>query len=104
MPEFFQTIMGRKFYEADVPRALKALERIAGALERLAQERERTQDRAVEREANAAFACDCGKPDCPDKDGKERAQMLCESHGDDEVCALCEGAGVPAKGEIAKIR
>lgn len=34
MPEFFQTIMGRKFYEADVPRAIKALERVASALEK----------------------------------------------------------------------
>jgi hypothetical protein len=30
---FFQTQMGRKFYEADVPRLVKALERIATALE-----------------------------------------------------------------------
>lgn len=34
-PEFFQTMMGRKFYEADVPRIAKALERIAAALESL---------------------------------------------------------------------
>ena len=32
-PEFFQTRMGQKFYEADVPRMIKALERIADALE-----------------------------------------------------------------------
>ena len=31
--EFFNTMMGRKFYEADVPRITKALERIADALE-----------------------------------------------------------------------
>ena len=31
--EFFNTMMGRKFYEADVPRITKALERIATALE-----------------------------------------------------------------------
>lgn len=31
--EFFQSMMGRKFYEADVPRITKALERIADALE-----------------------------------------------------------------------
>ena len=34
MPDFFLTVMGRKFYEADVPRIAKALERIAGALEK----------------------------------------------------------------------
>ena len=33
MAEFFQTQMGRKFFEADVPRALKAIERIADKLE-----------------------------------------------------------------------
>lgn len=33
-PEFFQTVMGHKFYEADVPRVAKALERIASALEK----------------------------------------------------------------------
>jgi hypothetical protein len=33
-PEFFQTIMGRKFYEADVPRIAKALENIAVELKR----------------------------------------------------------------------
>lgn len=34
-PEFFQTIMGRKFYEADVPRIAKALERIANSFEKV---------------------------------------------------------------------
>lgn len=33
--EFFQTVMGHKFYEGDVPRIAKALERIATALEGL---------------------------------------------------------------------
>jgi hypothetical protein len=32
-PEFFQTQMGRKFYESSVPRLVKALERIVEALE-----------------------------------------------------------------------
>lgn len=34
MPEFFQTLMGRKFYEADVPRIIRTLEKIAAELER----------------------------------------------------------------------
>ena len=38
MSEFFKTIMGRKFYEADVPRLIKALERIANALEKKEEE------------------------------------------------------------------
>jgi hypothetical protein len=33
MINFFQTMMGRKFYESDVPRLVLALERIAIALE-----------------------------------------------------------------------
>lgn len=36
-PEFFQTRMGVKFYEGDVPRIGKALTRIADALEGLQQ-------------------------------------------------------------------
>lgn len=34
-PEFFQTMMGRKFYDVDVPRIANAVERIATALEML---------------------------------------------------------------------
>lgn len=34
MPEFFQTGMGQKFFEGTVPRIVKALERIADALEK----------------------------------------------------------------------
>ena len=33
-PQFFQTMMGRRFYESDVPRIAKALERIATELEK----------------------------------------------------------------------
>lgn len=32
-PQFFQTVMGRRFYEGDVPRIASALTRIAEALE-----------------------------------------------------------------------
>jgi hypothetical protein len=34
MIQFFQTVMGHRFYEADVPRLINALERIAKALEK----------------------------------------------------------------------
>jgi len=34
-PQFFRTMMGRKFYEADVPRLVRALERIAIVLEKM---------------------------------------------------------------------
>ncbi len=33
MSELHNTLMGRKFYESDIPRIVKALERIATALE-----------------------------------------------------------------------
>lgn len=33
-PEFWQTLMGRKLIEGDIPRIVRSLERIAGALER----------------------------------------------------------------------
>ena len=36
MTEFFQTIMGKKFYEGTVPRIASALDRIANSLEFLA--------------------------------------------------------------------
>jgi hypothetical protein len=38
MIQFFQTIMGKKFFEADVPRLLTVLGRIADSLEMLAVE------------------------------------------------------------------
>lgn len=34
MNDFHATIMGRKFYEGDIPRIVKALERIAYAIEK----------------------------------------------------------------------
>lgn len=33
-PEFFQTAMGRKFYESDFPKMIKAIERLATAIEK----------------------------------------------------------------------
>jgi len=35
MFQFFQSMRGAKFFEADVPRLIRALERIADALEKL---------------------------------------------------------------------
>lgn len=43
-PEFFQTRMGQKFYEADVPRIVKSLERIAEMLEIIGRLLERSKD------------------------------------------------------------
>jgi hypothetical protein len=39
-PEFFQTAMGRKFFQSDVPKMLTLMERIAKALENLVGELE----------------------------------------------------------------
>ncbi len=36
-PEFFQTVRGTRFYDHDVPRIAKGLERIAAALEEIAK-------------------------------------------------------------------
>ena len=73
-PEFFQTIMGKKFYEADVPRALRALERIADALERcvdvaehIAAEQypvEIEEPESIEQKNGEQICCD--DPECPE--------------------------------------
>lgn len=44
MVSFFQTVMGKKFYEADVPRFLRTLERIAVALEKIAEKGEKKDE------------------------------------------------------------
>jgi len=36
-PSFFQTKMGAKFYESDIPRALRALERLVAVAEKVAE-------------------------------------------------------------------
>ena len=44
MIEFFQTVMGKRFYEGTAPRIAAALERIADELERTRVERESNAD------------------------------------------------------------
>lgn len=54
MNDFHATIMGRKFYEGDIPRIVKALERIAYAIEK---SNERVQNEVLEEIGmTAAFA------------------------------------------------
>lgn len=48
-PEFFQTYMGKHFYESTAPRIARALERIADALE--ARNQKATNDQADGQEA-----------------------------------------------------
>jgi len=40
-PKFFQTIMGRSFFEGQVPRLIKVLEKIACELERFNNNQEK---------------------------------------------------------------
>ncbi len=40
-PEFFQTGLGKKFYQADIPRIIHALESIAAELKRLNDSKEK---------------------------------------------------------------
>lgn len=46
-PKFFQTMMGRSFFETHVPRLIKAIEKLACELERYnnAQERKEAEDK-----------------------------------------------------------
>jgi DNA repair ATPase RecN len=41
MPEFFKTVMGHKFYEADIPRLTSVLEKIANQLQSLNEREEK---------------------------------------------------------------
>jgi hypothetical protein len=66
MTEFFETRMGRKFYEADVPALVKAINRMADALESDRAEKpaeptrpQRTRDRVIQMIASA-----CSKHGC----------------------------------------
>jgi len=48
-PEFFQTGMGRKFYDGDVPRIVEALQNIAKELKRANDLKDKERDEEVER-------------------------------------------------------
>jgi hypothetical protein len=78
-PQFFQTRMGTRFYEADVPRIANALERIAAALEARTP---REPETIPEQKTGESLCCD--DPDCPDKDGEARAQHAREMGGTDD--------------------
>jgi len=52
--QFFQTVMGNRFFSAQVPQALQVAERIAGALERIAAALEARE--AAERGENVPTA------------------------------------------------
>jgi len=47
--EFFQTVMGRRFYEHDVPRMADAMESIAKELKRSNDLKDKEREEAVER-------------------------------------------------------
>ena len=43
-PDFFQTRMGQKFYNRDIPAIINTLNRIADALEKIAEKKEQQKD------------------------------------------------------------
>jgi len=52
MPQFYETLKGRKFFEADLPRLIKALERVADQLEKANQSSSDTQINQSRQEVN----------------------------------------------------
>lgn len=50
MPEFFQTMMGKKFYESDMPKLIKSLDKIATQMERLNDNLEKMNSSTDKRE------------------------------------------------------
>lgn len=98
MIEFFQTVMGKKFYESDVPRIAKALERIASALETRAPEKPKPPP-APEKKCGENICCDdpecpsrrareahrCDDPDCADGKFGFRARAIAQHHRDGEL-------------------
>jgi hypothetical protein len=46
-PDFFQTMMGRKFYEGDFPKLVKAMEKIGNELERANDLKEKEMQRQL---------------------------------------------------------
>jgi len=46
-PDFFETRMGRKFYEYDVPKIVKSLKRIADSLEKISDTIEKDEKEPV---------------------------------------------------------
>ena len=55
--QFFQSVMGNRFFTAQVPQALQVAERIAGALERIAAALEAKQaQQTAERREDAPTA------------------------------------------------
>ena len=52
MPEFFQTVMGKRFFESTAPRIASALERIADALEEMKCSPQVCEDNKLNNEVN----------------------------------------------------
>ena len=52
MPQFHETLRGKKFFEADLPRLIKALERVADQIEQANQSSSDTQTGQSGTEAN----------------------------------------------------
>lgn len=84
MIDFFQTVMGRRFFEGDVPRIAKALERIADALEKLAEQGAQsaptTPTQQPEQEYRACIRCAQPRP---------TAGFKLDPFSGEKVCGTC---------------
>ncbi len=91
MSEFHETVMGTEFYKEDVPRALKALERIADALEELGtleqKKRDEASREALKPEKKCGESICCGDPDCAERENKAEARFIAKQvwHKDGEI-------------------
>jgi hypothetical protein len=75
MAQFHETVGGRKFYDADVPRLLKLLESIAKSTEMLAKATEKKASRPDPEKKNGESIC-CDETDCAERENKEEAWSL----------------------------
>ena len=75
MAEFHETVGGRKFYDADVPRMVKALEGLQKAVEQLVKAAQPVAPApAPEKKCGESICCD--EPDCAERENKEEARSI----------------------------
>lgn len=74
-PEFFQTIMGHKFFESTVPKLVRSLERIAVSLEKRKGPKPRDLKNLLNRAAAELEAAPGGLTDS-DQSKEERTQLI----------------------------
>ena len=75
MAQFHETRMGMRFYEADVPRMVKALEGLQKAVEQLTKAAQPVAP-APAPEAKCGESICCDEPDCAERENTEEARRL----------------------------